>query len=107
MMVNEIDAGDLENRLAAEDDLLLLDIRSEAEVMRGVLPYSKHLPMQMIPAMMDQLPRDKDVVLYCRSGARSYHACIYLMQNGIDNVINLRGGIIDWANRGFLIEDYA
>jgi rhodanese-related sulfurtransferase len=107
MMVNEIDAVELEGRLASLDDLLLLDIRSEAEVRRGVLPHSKHLPMQMIPMTMDEIPRDKDVVLYCRSGARSYHACMYLMQNGIDNVINLRGGIIDWANKGFQIEAYA
>jgi hypothetical protein len=43
------------------------------------------------------------VVLYCRSGARSYHACNFLNQQGIDNVINLRGGIIAWARNGYEI----
>jgi rhodanese-related sulfurtransferase len=43
------------------------------------------------------------VVLYCRSGARSYHACNFLGQQGVDNVINLRGGIIAWARQGFEI----
>ncbi|MBP6734925.1 MAG: rhodanese-like domain-containing protein, partial [Chromatiaceae bacterium] len=51
-----------------------------------------------------ELPRDKDVVLYCRSGARSYHACQYLAQQGFDKAINLRGGIIAWARHGFAIE---
>jgi rhodanese-related sulfurtransferase len=43
------------------------------------------------------------VVLYCRSGARSFHACAFLMQQGVRNVINLRGGILDWARCGYEI----
>jgi rhodanese-related sulfurtransferase len=43
------------------------------------------------------------VVLYCRSGARSYHACNFLGQQGVGNVINLRGGIIAWAREGYEI----
>jgi len=43
------------------------------------------------------------VVLYCRSGARSFHACAFLMQQGFRNVVNLRGGIIDWARQGYEI----
>jgi len=45
----------------------------------------------------------KDLVLYCRNGARSYHTCVYLMEQGFDNVVNLRGGILDWARGGFQI----
>ena len=59
--------------------------------------------MHLIPLRMHDLPKDKDFVLYCRSGARSYHACNFLGQQGIDNVINLRGGIISWARQGFEI----
>ncbi len=106
-MVKEIDSVELENRVSSGNDLLLLDIRSEAEVMHGMLPNSRHLPMHMIPARMAEFPPDKDIVLYCRSGARSYHACMYLMQNGIQNVINLKGGIIDWARKGFDIAPVA
>jgi rhodanese-related sulfurtransferase len=60
--------------------------------------------MHLIPLRMNELPRDKAVVLYCRSGARSYHACAYLAQQGFDNVLNLRGGIISWARGGFEID---
>ena len=103
MLVKEIEAQDLKARIDAGEDIALIDIRSEAEVAQGVLPDSEHLAMHMIPLRMHDLPKDKDVVLYCRSGARSYHACNFLGQQGIDNVINLRGGIISWARQGFEI----
>ncbi len=103
MQVKEIDVSELKNRLDAGEDLVLLDIRSAAEVQQGVLPNSEHLPMHLIPLKIQDLPRDRDVVLYCRSGARSYHACAFLAQQGVSNVYNLRGGIIDWARHGYEI----
>lgn len=102
-MVKEIDSVTLQSRLTAGDDIHMIDIRTPGEVAQGVIPDAKHLPMHLIPLRMSELPRDEEVVLYCRSGARSYHACAYLMQQGFDNVINLRGGIIGWARGGFEI----
>ena len=102
-MIKEIDADELKNRLDAGDDIELLDIRSAAELAQGILPNSQHVPMHLIPLRINDFPKDKDIVLYCRSGARSHHACSYLVQQGIDNVINLRGGIISWARNGFEI----
>lgn len=89
--------------MAAGDDVHLIDIRTPGEIAGGMIPDAGVLPMHLIPLKMSELPRDKDVVLYCRSGARSYHACAYLMQQGFENVINLRGGIIAWARGGFEI----
>lgn len=103
MLVKEINSSELKTRLDAGDDIMVLDIRSEAEVAQGVLPNSAHLAMHMIPLRMQDFPRDKDIVLYCRSGARSYHACNFLIQQGIDNVYNLHGGIISWARSGYEI----
>ena len=106
-VVKEIDSTALKDRLSSDNGLYLLDIRSDAEVVHGMLPRSSHLPMQLIPVRMSDFPKDKAVILYCRSGARSYHACIYLMQQGFDNVINLKGGIIDWARKGYEVVSYA
>ena len=103
MLVKEVDALELKARIDAGEEIALIDIRSDAEVAQGVLPDSEHLAMHLIPLRMHDLPKDKDVVLYCRSGARSYHACNFLGQQGIDNVINLRGGIIAWARQGYEI----
>ncbi|MEW8084740.1 MAG: rhodanese-like domain-containing protein [Candidatus Thiodiazotropha endolucinida] len=100
-MVKEIDAHDLQARINEGDDFLLLDIRSAGEIAQGVLPDAEHLPMHLIPLKISDLPKDKAIILYCHSGARSYHACAYLAQQGFQNAINLRGGILGWARSGF------
>ncbi len=102
-MINEIDSESLHERLAKGEDLLLVDIRTPAEVSQGAIPGAMELPMHLIPLRMSELPKDKDVVLYCRSGARSYQACAYLLQQGHPRVLNLRGGIIAWARHGYEI----
>ena len=99
-MVNEIDSDELDSRLNTGKELVLLDIRSASEVARGILPKSQHLPMHLLPLRIPEFPADKEVVLYCHSGSRSYHACKYLMQQGYQNVVNLRGGILGWARSG-------
>lgn len=101
MMIKEIDACDLQTRIAEGNDFVLLDIRSAGELAQGMLPDADHLPMHMIPLRISELPKDKEIILYCHSGARSYHACAYLAQQGYDNVINLRGGILGWARSGY------
>ena len=100
-MVNEIDSEGLKTRIGNGDGLLLVDIRTAAEVAQGAIPDAIHIPMHLLPLRAAELPRDTDVVLYCRSGARSYHACQFLGQQGFSNVINLRGGIIAWARHGY------
>lgn len=103
-MVNEIDSESLSKRLEEGEDVLLVDIRTPAEMAQGMIPEALQLPMHLIPIRMSELPQDRDVVLYCRSGARSYQACAYMMQQGYGRVLNLRGGIIAWARHGFPIE---
>jgi rhodanese-related sulfurtransferase len=103
MQIREIASSELKARIEAGDNVEILDIRSDVEIAQGVLPQAQHLPMHLIPLKMNDLPKDRDVILYCRSGARSYQACAYLAQQGVDNVINLSGGIIDWARQGFEI----
>jgi len=100
-VVTEIESYELQSQMESGSDFILIDIRSEGEVARGVLPGAQHLPMHLIPMKLAELPKDKDIVLYCHSGARSYHACAYLKQQGYDNVINLRGGILAWARNGY------
>jgi rhodanese-related sulfurtransferase len=101
VFINEIEPAELKTRLDAGEDVEIIDIRSDAEVAHGVLPHAQHLPMHLIPLRIQDLPKDRELVLYCRSGARSYHACAYLAQQGMANAVNLRGGIIAWARHGF------
>jgi rhodanese-related sulfurtransferase len=106
-VISEIDSASLQQKIAAGEDIHLVDIRTPAEVAQAAIPNALHLPMHLLPLRIDELPRDKDVVLYCRSGARSYHACAFLVQQGFHNVLNLRGGIIAWARHGFDLDQGA
>ncbi|MFB1489400.1 MULTISPECIES: rhd_2599 family sulfurtransferase [unclassified Thiocapsa] len=102
-MINEIDSESLHGKIMGGEDVLLVDIRTPAEIAQGAIPDAMRLPMHLIPIRISELPKDRDVVLYCRSGARSYQACAYMMQQGYNRVLNLRGGIIAWARHGYPI----
>ena len=86
--------------LEQQDAIHLVDIRSENEVRAGGIDGAIHIPMHLLPIRAHEIPKDKPVVLYCHSGARSSQACSYLAQNGFDNMHNLSGGILAWARAG-------
>lgn len=81
-------------------DAYLLDVREPDEWVAGHAPDAVHLPLMDIPGRLEEVPRDGDVVVVCRMGGRSAQAVAYLMQNGYDNVVNLDGGMRDWAAAG-------
>ncbi len=104
--IKEIDVGQLLEKIEqGSDDVELIDIRTPAEVARGVLPNAKTLPMHLIPLKIGHFTDPgKKYIIYCRTGSRSAQACMFLNQQGIDNVYNLRGGIMSWAQHGLNIE---
>ncbi len=95
--MREIAPKELAQRLAAGEDLALLDVREPWERALCVLPGSLHIPMQEIPNAMTTLDPEKELVIYCHSGVRSLHAGRFLEQNGFRRVVNLAGGIDRWA----------
>jgi rhodanese-related sulfurtransferase len=76
---------------------LLLDVREPDEFAAYRIEGATLIPMRTIPARLQELDRRADVVMICRSGARSYHAGQFLKQNGFERVYNLAGGVIAWA----------
>jgi rhodanese-related sulfurtransferase len=81
-------------------DAYLLDVREDDEWLAGHAPGATHLPMMQIPARLDELPADRDVVVVCRSGHRSAQVTGYLLAQGHDNVRNLVDGMEGWAYAG-------
>lgn len=59
---------------------------------------AEHIPMGDVMDNLDKVSRDKQVIIHCRSGARSGAICQALETQGYKNVYNLKGGIIAWAN---------
>ena len=87
----------------SEDPPQLLDVRGDGEVRRGVIPGMIHIPMHLIPVRYGELDKDRPVVVYCASGARSAQVAHYLLQQGFEEVYNLSGGIQAWS-RSFPVE---
>ena len=99
--IKEISVSDLHRMLREQDHFELLDIRTPAEVERGVLPNAKTLAMHLIPLKLNYFSESpRQIVIYCRTGSRSAQVCRFLNQQGINNVISLRGGIVKWASGG-------
>jgi len=78
----------------------LLDVREPDEWSAGHQPGAHHVPMREIPARLTEVPKDGDVVVVCRVGARSGQVVAFLTANGWGNVRNLTGGLTAWAAAG-------
>ena len=76
---------------------LLIDVREQWEYDVVHLPDSELIPMSQLPAQLNRLNRDAEIVVICHHGIRSRAAAIYLEQQGFKKVINLKGGIDAWA----------
>ena len=75
---------------AAKDGALLLDVRRPDERARGAIPNSIHIPLDQLRARLNELPRDREIIVHCHSGQRSYYAARLLSQHGF-KVRNLTG----------------
>jgi rhodanese-related sulfurtransferase len=99
--IKEIDAPQLANWLEDKaDDIHVIDVRHLHEIAQGTVPGARPLPLHTLPHKLAEIDRAKDVVVICRSGARSAQAAAFLQQQGFENVYNLRGGMIGWAQSG-------
>jgi len=74
---------------------VLLDVRRPDERARGAIPGSFHIPLDELRSRMDELPRDRDIVVYCQTGQRSYIAARLLGQHGF-RARNLTGSYRTW-----------
>lgn len=84
---------------------LLIDIRERNEWDESRIAGAELKPMSDINGWYETLPRDRKVILYCRSGSRSAQAVMALTtQAHFDNVYNMTGGIIAWANARLPVE---
>lgn len=76
---------------------LLLDVREPWEFQTCHIEGSQHIPMGAIPARVTELDADAEVVVICHHGGRSAQVGIFLERQGFQRVINLAGGVAQWA----------
>jgi rhodanese-related sulfurtransferase len=97
--MENIDASTLE-ALRREREIELIDVRSDQEVLRGVIQGARHIPLHLLPSRYQEIARDRPVVFYCQSGARSMQAGQFLTARGWPEVYNLSGGVQGWLRNG-------
>ena len=93
----DINVSELKSRLDAGEKLNIVDVREAWEYEEFNIG-AQLIPLGELQMNLDQLEeyKDQELILHCRSGARSAAACSYLMGNGFTNVRNLTGGILAW-----------
>jgi adenylyltransferase/sulfurtransferase len=97
---SDIDVTDVAKILKERaNEILLLDVRNDNEVAFCKIEGSKHIPLNELPARFNELDKNTETYIYCRSGARSRNAVEYLKQNGFTSLRNVRGGILEWSDK--------
>jgi rhodanese-related sulfurtransferase len=96
---SEIQANDLIKAMATQP-MLLVDVRNDDEVARGIIEGAIHIPLALLPLKYEPLTKVENIVFYCHSGARSAHAAAFASSKGCKNVYNLVGGVLAWAKAG-------
>ncbi len=97
-IIPEITATELKARLDDGDVPLLVDVRERFEQRIADLPPHDQLRITTgeFVHRMDEIDRDRDVVVYCRTGSRSAWAARLLLDRGFESVFNLKGGVLGW-----------
>ncbi len=92
--------------IKVKDGALIVDVRNKYEVENITfdVPNYINIPLNELEARIHEIPKDKEIVMVCRSGERSLKTTYFLMNVGYENVFNMRDGIIKWVSKGFPIK---
>jgi len=99
--IKEVDAPELATWVKEKHpNMRVIDVRGMGEIAAGTVTGAEAIPLHTLPVRVGEFSRDEKLVFICRSGARSAQACMFLQQQGYENVYNLRGGMIGWVQSG-------
>ncbi len=91
MLSGDMPLCTVDEMLEPKPDQFILDVRTPAELLGGTIPGAVNIPVDELRNRMNELPRDKEILITCQVGLRGYIACRILMQNGF-SCRNLSGG---------------
>lgn len=96
--------GLLARQNAKDSSLYVLDLRTAEEFAAGHIPGARNIPHDQVAQRLAELPKDKDLVLYCRTGRRTGIAAAVLAANGYTRIEHLEGDFSAWLARGLPVE---
>jgi NADPH-dependent 2,4-dienoyl-CoA reductase/sulfur reductase-like enzyme/rhodanese-related sulfurtransferase len=95
-----VSAAELKAELATPKPPLVLDVRTLGEFEASHLVGAVHIPLDDLRFELDRLPKDRRIVVHCRSGYRAHLAARILMQRGFGDVANVTGGTMSMVAEG-------
>ncbi len=86
-----------------KEGALMVDVRNKSEVEEVTFDVQNYMniPLNELEDRINEIPKDKEIIMVCLSGGRSLKTTYFLMNAGYENVFNMRDGIIKWAAKGF------
>lgn len=100
----EVFAREAHTKLEAGDGVLLVDVREPWEYAAAHAPGALLIPLGEFVGRFGELPRERELLVICHSGYRSYQAATFLRRQGYPNVANIVGGMEEWEAAGLPIE---
>ena len=92
-----IDVQTLKQKLDTKEDIMFIDVREPHEHEATSIAGARLIPLATVPDHLEEFQKaGKEIVIHCRSGARSGQAQAYLLDNECENVTNVSGGILAW-----------
>jgi rhodanese-related sulfurtransferase len=95
-MLQSISTTDLKARISQGEQITIIDVREVEEVAEGMIPGAIHIPLGDIPSRYTEIQQNNDIILVCRSGKRSQKAYEFLEAQGLKNLLNMDGGMLQW-----------
>jgi len=88
--------------MLGDDNVMMIDVRTPEELKTKAYDVDGivNIPLDEFDQHLSEIPKEKTIVVACRSGKRSSKAANILLENGYTNIINLDGGILKWEKEG-------
>jgi rhodanese-related sulfurtransferase len=94
--LKNLNGEQFEKRLTNHKGMILIDVREPHEYNKGYIPGAVNIPLSQIKDRYNEIPKDKEIYLYCRSGKRSKQSAKHLIREGYTDLFHLQGGIMAW-----------
>jgi phage shock protein E len=101
--MNQISTDDVKKALDNKEDIILLDVRTTGEYLRGKIAGSINLPVDEVVQKINSFVPDKNqtVYVYCLSGSRSVYAVDMMVKLGYKKVYDMPNGLLAWRVKGY------
>jgi phage shock protein E len=99
--IKNVGVDEVFSMLKEKNKYFLLDVRTKEEYDAGFIENSVLIPVSELEKRLSEIPADKPVIVYCKSGNRSAQAAGILVKNNFNSVYNMLGGITEWVKKGY------